>query len=72
MSNDKTPEPEFMQALCEIHGLGRAYALFPDIVTAAFVRGRRPIGAFPPDFSPLTEPASRFSAAPESGTGSGE
>ena len=67
MSNDKTPEPDFMQALCEIHGLGRAYALFPDIVTAAFMRGRRPIGSLPPGFSPLTEPVSRFSATSESG-----
>ena len=68
MSNDKTPEPaDFMRALCELHGLERAYALFPDIVTAAFVRGRRPIGAFPPGFSPLTEPVSPFCAAPESG-----
>ena len=66
MSNDKTPEPaDVMRALCELHGLGRAYALFPDIVTAAFVRGRRPIGGFPAGFSPLTEPVSRFSAAPE-------
>ena len=66
MSNDKTPEPaDVMRALCETHGLGRAYTLFPDIVTAAFVRGRRPIGAFPASFSPLTEPVGRFSAAPE-------
>jgi hypothetical protein len=72
MSNDKTPEPDFMQALCEIHGLGRAYALFPEIVNAAFVRGRRPIGSFPPGFSPLTEPVSRFVAAPDSETEAGE
>jgi hypothetical protein len=66
MSNDKMPEPaDVMQALCELHGLGRAYQLFPEIVTAAFTRGRRPIGALPPGFSPLTEPVSRFSAAPE-------
>ena len=68
MSNDKTPEPaDLIRALCETHGLGRAYTLFPEIVTAAFLRGRRPIGAFPKNFSPLTEPASRFSAAPEGG-----
>jgi hypothetical protein len=68
MSNDKMPEPaDFVQALCEIHGLSRAYRLFPDIVTAAFARGRRPIGSFPPGFSPLTEPVSRFVAEPESG-----
>jgi len=68
MSNDKTPEPaELMRALCEIHGLGRAYTLFPDIVTAAFMRGSRPIAAFPPGFSPLTEPVSRFTAEPEAG-----
>ncbi len=56
---------DFIHALTEMRGLRRAYALFPDIVTAAFVRGRRPIGAFPNEFSATTEPAGRFSAVQE-------
>ena len=68
MSKDTAPESaELLRALCEAYGLGRAYALFPDIVATAFARGRRPIGSLPDGFSPLTEPASRFSAAPEAG-----
>ena len=56
---------DFMRALTELRGLRRAHALFPELVTAAFVRGRRPIGAFPENFSATTEPAGRFSAVPE-------
>lgn len=66
MSKDVEAESEFMRALTELRGLRRAYALFPELVTAAFVRGRRPIGALPQTFSPATEPAGRFSAVPES------
>jgi hypothetical protein len=66
MSNDTAPErADVMHALCEAHGLGRAYALFPEIVSGALVRGRRPIGSLPDRFSPLTEPAGRFSAEPD-------
>ncbi len=66
MSKDgEAEEAEFMRALCEARGLGRAVALFPDLVAAAFARGRRPIGSLPPDFSAITEPASRFAAEPE-------
>jgi hypothetical protein len=56
----KNPSAEILEALIEMRGLGRTYARYPDIVTAAFERGRRPIGSFPENFSPLTEPASRF------------
>ncbi len=64
--DDEAGATDFIHALTELRGLGRAYALFPDLVTAAFVRGRRPIGAFPKEFSAVTEPAGRFSAIPES------
>ena len=63
MSKDGQAEnasAEILQALVEMRGLGRTYARYPDIVTAAFERGRRPIGSFPENFSALTEPASRF------------
>jgi hypothetical protein len=68
MSTDgkaESPSAEILHALIEMRGLGRAYAHYPDIVTAAFERGRRPIGSFPENFSPLTEPASRFTARTE-------
>ena len=66
MSEDaKGADSEFVRVLCEMRGLGRALALFPDIVTAAFARGRRPIGSFPETFAATTEPASRFAADPE-------
>jgi len=61
----KNPSAEILAALIEMRGLGRTYARYPDIVTAAFERGRRPIGSFPENFSPLTEPASRFVARTE-------
>lgn len=67
MSEDvKGADSEFVRALCEMRGLGRAFAQFPDIVTAAFARGRRPIGSFPEAFAATTEPAGRFAADPES------
>jgi len=56
----KNPSAEILEALIEMRGLGRTYARYPDIVKAAFERGRRPIGSFPENFSALTEPASRF------------
>ncbi len=64
--NGEADGTDFIHALTEWRGLERAYALFPDTVTAAFVRGRRPIGALPKEFSAITEPAGRFSAVPES------
>jgi hypothetical protein len=68
MSKDdkaETPSADILHALIEMRGLGRAYARYPEIVTAAFERGRRPIGSFPENFSALTEPASRFTARTE-------
>jgi hypothetical protein len=68
MSKDgkaENPSAEILHALVEMRGLGRAYARYPDIVTTAFERGRRPIGSFPENFSALTEPAGRFVAPTE-------
>jgi len=67
MPDDTAPNAEHMRFIAELRGLGRMYALSPDTFTAAFVRGRRPIGSFPATYSPVTEPASRFSAEPERG-----
>jgi hypothetical protein len=54
------PSAETVRVIAELRGLGRVHALSPDLVAAAFERGRRPIGAFPKDFSATTEPAGRF------------
>ncbi len=59
------PAADILRTLVEMRGLVRAHALYPDIVAAAFERGRRPIGSFPENFSPLTEPANRFAALPD-------
>jgi hypothetical protein len=64
----EAPPADIMRALVEMRGLDRAYEKFPETVTTAFERGRRPIGSFPENFSPLTEPASRFAAEPNSRT----
>ena len=65
MSNDAKVEiPENVRVLAEVRGLGRALALAPASVIGAVERGRR-IGAFPAEYTPLTELASRFSADPE-------
>jgi hypothetical protein len=71
MSSDSkpdTPPADIMRALVEMRGLDRTYEKFPETVRAAFERGRRPIGSFPENFSPLTEPASRFAPEPETRT----
>ena len=59
-SKTASPSAETVRLVAELRGLGRVQALFPDIIAAAFERGRRPIGSFPKNFSPATEPASRF------------
>ena len=67
MTDDTAPNAEHMRLLAELRGLERTLEKFPDVVTTAFVRGRRPIGSFPENFSPVTEPAGRFAADPERG-----
>jgi hypothetical protein len=65
MTDDTAPNAEQMRFIAELHGLGRTYDKFPDAVTTAFVRGRRRIGSLPDSYSPVTEPAGRFSAQAE-------
>ncbi len=67
MTDDTAPNADQIRLLAELRGLGRTFEKFPDTVTTAFVRGRRPIGSFPDNFSPVTEPAGRFSADSERG-----
>jgi hypothetical protein len=67
MSDDTAPNAEQMRFIAELHGLGRTLEKFPEAVTTAFVRGRRPISSFPKEYSPVSEPAGRFAADPERG-----
>ena len=67
MTDDTAPNAEQMRFIAELHGLGRTYAKYPDVLTTAFVRGRRRISSLPDTYSPVTEPASRFAADPERG-----
>jgi hypothetical protein len=58
----ESPDAETMRRLAAARGLGRAQALFPDTVAAAFARRSQSMntaGAIPP----LTEPASTFDPA---------
>jgi hypothetical protein len=67
MTDDTAPNAEQMRLLAELRGLRGTFDKFPDTVTTAFVRGRRPIRSFPEKFSAVTEPAGRFSAQAEYG-----
>jgi hypothetical protein len=67
MANDaKADEAEKIRVLAEWRGLGRALELAPGSVTGAIERGRR-IGSYPEKYTPVTEPAVRFTADPEAG-----
>ena len=61
--SDALKNPEFLQRLCEQHGLERALKLFPDGVKAAAERGLRPLGDLPQGNSPITSPAPIFDPA---------
>jgi len=61
--SDALKNPEFLQWLCEQHGLERALKPFPDGVKAAAERGLRPLGDLPPGNSPITSPAPIFDPA---------
>jgi len=65
MTKDSNAESaDTARAIAELRGLGRAWTLDPDMVAAAFERGRRPISSFPKEFSAVTDPANRFEAEP--------
>jgi hypothetical protein len=56
----ESPDAEWMQRLAAARGLGRAQALFPDAVAAAFSRGSQSLSTLPATFPALTEPAVTF------------
>jgi hypothetical protein len=52
-----------MRRLAAARGLGRAFAMYPETVTAAFVRASQCMSTLPPNMSPVTEPMPRFDPA---------
>src|SRR5271168_3784876 len=54
------PDAEWMRRLAAARGLGRAYALFPETVAAAFARASQCMSTAPPTIPSLTEPALTF------------
>ena len=60
---DKTDSAaEWIRALAQARELERAYALYPQAVTAAVARGTTSLSPLPADFSSVTEPAIMFDA----------
>ncbi len=62
-ANAETPDAEWMRRLATARGLGRAHALFPDTVAAAYMRASQAMSTLPATFPPLTEPAVTFDPA---------
>ena len=59
----ESPDAEWLRRLAAARGLGRAHALFPDTVAAAFARASQCMSTLPATFPPLTEPATTFDPA---------
>jgi hypothetical protein len=56
-------DAEWLRRLAAARGLGRAHALFPDAVAAAFARAGQAMNTLPATLPPLTEPATAFDPA---------
>jgi hypothetical protein len=56
-------QAEWMRRLAAARGLGRAFAMYPDTVTAAFMRASQCMSTLPANMSPVTEPMPRFDPA---------
>jgi hypothetical protein len=59
----ESTEAEWMRRLVAARGLGRTFAMYPEIVTAAFARASLCMSTLPASMSPVTEPAPRFDPA---------
>jgi hypothetical protein len=57
------PTAQWVRALAQARGLERAYALFPEAVAAAVVRGTTSMSPLPAAFPAVTEPAVAFDPA---------
>jgi len=62
-TNAESPDAEWLRRLASARGLGRAHALFPDTVAAAYARGSQAMSTLPATFPALTEPAPTFDPA---------
>jgi hypothetical protein len=62
-TNVESPDAEWLRRLASARGLGRAHALFPDTVAAAYARGSQAMSTLPTTFPALTEPAVTFDPA---------
>ena len=60
IANAESLDAESLRRLAVARGLGRAHALYPDTVAAAFARAGQCMSTLPPTFPPLTEPAVIF------------
>ena len=56
----ESPDAEWLRRLAAARGLGRAHALFPDTIAAAFARGSQAMSTLSAALPPLTEPAVTF------------
>jgi hypothetical protein len=63
MSDAARAQAEWMRRLAAARGLGRAFAMYPEAVTAAFARASQCMTTLPADMSPVTEPMPRFDPA---------
>jgi hypothetical protein len=59
---DTDSAAQWIRTLAQARGLERAYALYPEAVTAAVARGTTSLGPLPADLSSVTEPAVMFDA----------
>jgi hypothetical protein len=66
--NSRNTEADWLRRLVAARGLGRAYALFPDTLAAAFTRASQCMTTLPTNFPSLTEPSTRFDPTAETGT----
>jgi hypothetical protein len=63
IANAESPDAESLRRLAAARGLGRAQALFPDTVAAAFARAGQCMNTLPATFPLLTEPPVTFDPA---------
>jgi hypothetical protein len=60
-------QAEWLRRLAAARGLGRAFAMYPEALTAAFARAGQCMTTLPADMSPVTEPMPRFDPAAVTG-----
>jgi hypothetical protein len=56
----ESPEAEWMRRLAATRGLGRTFAMYPEMVIAAFARASQCMTTLPANMSRATEPIPRF------------